>query len=226
MTTTAPTNEQRVELAITGMTCASCANRIERKLNKLDGVVATVNYATDTARVDFPASISQEDLLSAVASAGYSAAVPRKESATEAGESVDPTRSLRDRLIVSALLGIPVLLMSMIPPLQFDNWQWLALTLSSPVVVWGALPFHRATWTNLRHGAATMDTLISLGTISAYVWSLYALFLGDAGRLGMKMDFSFTITRGAGTHEIYLEVASLVTVFLLAGRYFEARAKR
>ncbi len=226
MTTTAPTNDQRVELAITGMTCASCANRIERKLNKLDGVVASVNYATETARVDFPASISQEDLLGAVAAAGYSAALPSAKESGDSTHGVDPTRSLRDRLLVSALLGFPVLLMSMIPPLQFDNWQWLALTLASPVVIWGALPFHRATWTNLRHGAATMDTLISLGTLSAYLWSLYALFLGDAGRPGMTMDFSFTIARGSGTDEIYLEVAALVTVFLLAGRYFEARAKR
>ncbi len=225
-TTAAPATDQRVELAITGMTCASCANRVERKLNKLDGVVATVNYATETARVDFPASVSQEDLLGAVAAAGYSAALPSAGPDVDAGEDHDPTRSLRNRLIVSALLGIPVLVMSMIPPLQFDNWQWLALTLASPVVIWGALPFHRATWTNLRHGAATMDTLISLGTISAYLWSLYALFLGDAGRLGMTMDFAFTIARGSGSDEIYLEVASLVTVFLLAGRYFEARAKR
>ncbi len=227
MTTTAPTDDQQVELDITGMTCASCANRIERKLNKLDGVTATVNYATEKARVAFPASVSQDDLIAAVASAGYSAAPPVLDEPSSApGEVVDPTRSLRDRLIVSSLLGVPVLLLSMIPPLQFTHWQWLALTLSSPVVIWGALPFHRATWTNARHGAATMDTLISLGTISAYLWSLYALFLGDAGQPGMTMDFAFTIARGGGSDEIYLEVASLVTVFLLAGRYFEARAKR
>ena len=225
MTVTTP--EQRVELAITGMTCASCANRIERKLNKLDGVVASVNYATETARVDFPASVSTQDLLAAVEAAGYSAALPVTAPPGQApAAETDPTRALRDRLIVSTVLGLPVLAMSMIPALQFTSWQWLALTLASPVVVWGALPFHRATWTNARHGAATMDTLISLGTISAYLWSLYALFFGDAGQPGMTMDFSFTIARGGGSDEIYLEVASLVTVFLLAGRYFEARAKR
>ncbi len=215
-----------VELEITGMTCASCANRIERKLNKLAGVTATVNYATEKARVAFPSSISQDELIATVAAAGYTAAPPSVIADASGADPVDPTRSLRDRLIVSTLLGVPVLLLSMIPPLQFTNWQWLSLALASPVVVWGALPFHRATWTNARHGAATMDTLISLGTGSAYLWSLYALFLGDAGRPGMTMDFAFTIARGSGSDEIYLEVASLVTVFLLAGRYFEARAKR
>ena len=217
---------QRVELAITGMTCASCAMRIERKLNKLDGVQATVNYATETARVDYPASISQDELVAAVEAAGYSAALPRTDDADSDAPVTDPTRALRDRLIVSAVLGIPVLLMSMIPPLQFDNWQWLALTLASPVVLWGALPFHRAAWTNARHAAATMDTLISIGTLAAWLWSLYALFFGGAGETGMTMEFSFTVARGGGTDEIYLEVAALVTVFLLAGRYFEARAKR
>ena len=224
MTTTS--QDHSVELEITGMTCASCANRIERKLNKLEGVTASVNYATEKARVAFPSTISQDELIAAVASAGYVAAPPSVSLETTGTEPADPTRSLRDRLIVSTLLGVPVLLMSMIPPLQFTHWQWLALTLASPVVVWGALPFHRATWTNARHGAATMDTLITLGTVSAYLWSLYALFFGDAGRAGMTMDFAFTIARGGGADEIYLEVASLVTVFLLAGRYFEARAKR
>jgi Cu+-exporting ATPase len=213
-----------VELDITGMTCASCANRIERKLNKLEGVTASVNYATEQARVEFPDSVSTDELIRTVEAAGYAATLPATEPAP--AEEVDPTRSLRDRLVVSALLGLPVLVLSMVPALQFDSWQWLALTLASPVVVWGALPFHRATWTNLRHGAATMDTLISVGTLSAYLWSLYALFLGDAGMPGMRMELSLTVDRGAGHDEIYLEVASVVTVFLLAGRYFEARAKR
>ncbi len=213
-----------IELDITGMTCASCANRIERKLNKLEGVTASVNYATEQAKVEYDGAITPDLLVETVAAAGYTATVPSAAPAT--AETVDPTRALRDRLIVSALLGLPVLLMSMIPPLQFTNWQWLALTLASPVVVWGALPFHRAAWTNLRHGAATMDTLISMGTLSAYLWSLWALFLGTAGEPGMMMSFSLTISRSSAEDEIYLEVASVVTVFLLAGRYFEARAKR
>ncbi len=213
-----------IDLAITGMTCASCANRIERKLNKLDGVTATVNYATEQARVEYAEGITTDTLLGAVAAAGYSAAVP---TATDPSVvEVDPTRSLRDRLIISAVLGLPVLVLSMVTPLQFTNWQWLALALASPVVVWGALPFHRAAWTNLRHGAATMDTLISMGALAAYIWSLWALFFGTAGEPGMTMHFSFTIARGEGDGDIYLEIASVVTVFLLAGRYFEARAKR
>ena len=212
-----------IELDITGMTCASCANRIERKLNKLDGVTATVNYATERAKVSYLDDVPTDLLIETVAAAGYSAALPHTEAAHD---EVDPTRGLRDRLVVSALLGFPVLVLSMVPPLQFTNWQWLALTLASPVVVWGALPFHRAAWTNLRHGAATMDTLISMGTLSAWLWSLWALFLGTAGEAGMTMHFSFTIARTSGEDEIYLEVASVVTVFLLAGRYFEARAKR
>jgi Cu+-exporting ATPase len=212
-----------IELDITGMTCASCANRIERKLNKLDGVTATVNYATEQAKVTYADDVTTDHLLETVAAAGYSAALP--DTVTVDSE-VDPTRALRDRLVVSTLLGLPVLVLSMVPPLQFTNWQWLVLTLASPVVVWGALPFHRAAWTNLRHGAATMDTLISIGTLSAYVWSLWALFFGTAGEAGMTMHFSFTIARTSGQDEIYLEVASVVTVFLLAGRYFEARAKR
>jgi Cu+-exporting ATPase len=222
---TAPTTTS-VELAISGMTCASCANRIERKLNKLDGVTASVNYATENARVEHGPDVEVQTLLDTVASAGYSAALPQPPGSDETAETVDPTRALRDRLIVSGLLGFPVLVLSMVTPLQFDNWQWLALTLASPVVVWGGLPFHRAAWTNLRHGAATMDTLISVGTISAYLWSLYALFFAGAGMPGMTMDFAFTVERGGGADEIYLEVAAVVIVFLLAGRYFEARAKR
>src|SRR5215217_7774964 len=216
---------ERVELPITGMTCASCANRIERKLNKLDGVTASVNYATERTTVDFdPAAVAPEQLVATVEAAGYQAALPAAEPAEAAPE--EATAPLRRRLVVSALLTLPLLVLAIIPPLQFDNWQWLTLTLAAPVVVWGALPFHRAAWLNLRHGSATMDTLISLGVITAFGWSLYALYLGGAGDPGMRMRFDLIPDSAGGTHEIYLEVASAVTVFMLAGRYFEARAKR
>ncbi|HEX5925699.1 MAG TPA: heavy metal translocating P-type ATPase [Baekduia sp.] len=216
-----------VELPITGMTCASCANRVERGLNKLDGVSATVNYATEKATVDFdPGSVEPAQLIAAVQAAGYEAALPPTDAPGDEGDTdaeADELAPLRTRLVLSTLLGLPVLLLSMIPPLQFDNWQWLALQLATPVALWGAWPFHRAAWVNLRHGAATMDTLISVGVLAAYGWSLYALFLGDAGMTGMTMKLSFT---SSGGDELYLETASAVTVFLLAGRYFEARAKR
>ncbi len=216
-----------VELPITGMTCASCANRIERKLNKLDGVSASVNYATEKATVDFdPAEVAPERLVEAVEAAGYQAVLPSDEPAAGT-EEVDETAPLRRRLVVSALLGVPALLLSMIPALQFDHWQWLVLQLATPVIVWGAWPFHRAAWANLRHATATMDTLISVGVLSAWLWSLYALFLGDAGTTGMKMPFDLIPNPGeAGADHLYLEVGAIVTVFLLAGRYFEARAKR
>jgi Cu+-exporting ATPase len=217
---------ERLELPITGMTCASCANRIERNLNKLDGVTATVNYATEQATVDVDGgAVSADDLIAAVRAVGYDATMPSPATAAggETDEEVDESAPLRRRLIVSALLSLPVLLLSMISPLQFDNWQWLALQLATPVVVWGAWPFHRAAWVNLRHGAATMDTLISLGVLAAFAWSMYALFLGDAGMTGMTMHLSFTASSG---DELYLETASVVTTFLLAGRYFEARSKR
>jgi Cu+-exporting ATPase len=221
------TTTEHVDLAITGMTCASCANRIERKLNKLEGVSASVNYATEQASVDFdPAQASADDLVGAVEAAGYQAAPPAGASEAETADTpADPTAALRQRLLVSVVLTVPVLVLSMVPPLQFDNWQWLCLTLAAPVVVWGALPFHRAAWANLRHGAATMDTLISVGVLTAFGWSLYALFFGDAGMTGMTMSFQLVPERGA-SDELYLEVASAVTVFLLTGRYFEARAKR
>ena len=213
---------ERVEMPITGMTCASCANRIERRLNKLDGVSAAVNYATEKATVEFDAdAVTTDELLAAVESAGYSAALPAAEPEPEA----DETAPLRRRLIASALLSLPVLLLSMIPALQFDNWQWLALQLATPVVLWGAWPFHRAAWANLRHATATMDTLVSLGVLAAWLWSLYALFIGDAGMPGMRMEIEL-IPRGGGGDEIYLETAAVVTTFILAGRYFEARAKR
>jgi P-type Cu+ transporter len=217
-------NVDHVELPITGMTCASCANRIERNLNKLDGVTAAVNYATEKATVEYDAAaVDPRELVAAVEAAGYRAVLPAAAPATEDAETPDP---LARRLVISALLTLPVLAISMIPALQFDNWQWLVLQLATPVVIWGAWPFHRAAWANLRHGAATMDTLISVGTLAAWLWSLYALFLGDAGMTGMTMPFDLWPDRDAGADQIYLEVAAAVTVFMLAGRYFEARAKR
>ncbi|MFZ0141079.1 MAG: heavy metal translocating P-type ATPase [Aeromicrobium sp.] len=215
-----------VELVISGMTCASCANRIERKLNKLDGVVATVNYATEKAKVTYPADVSPDVLVETVEQAGYGAALPRVESREGEVPEVDPTRSLRDRLLVSIVLTVPVIAMAMVPALQFTFWQWLSLTLAAPVVVWGAWPFHRAAWLNLRHGTSTMDTLISLGTLAALGWSVYALFWGTAGTPGMTHPFELTVERSDGAENIYLEAAAGVTTFILAGRYFEVRSKR
>ena len=222
---------QTVALEIGGMTCASCAARIGKRLNKIEGVDANVNYATERATITFPDTISTDELIGQIEAVGYTAVLPRSaDNAAPAGdESNDddaPDRAIRDRLIGSTLLTIPVLALSMITPLQFNSWQWLTFALAWPVVVWGAWPFHRAAWMNLRHGAATMDTLISVGTLAAFGWSVYALFWGSAGMPNMKMSFSFTIERGGGQGEIYLEVASAVTVFILAGRYFESRAKR
>lgn len=214
-----------VVLEIGGMTCASCAGRIERKLNNLDGVTATVNFATEKATVDVAGEVTPEELIEAVETAGYTAQLPAGESDDNHVED-DPTAALRTRLLVSAALTVPVVVMAMVPALQFTYWQWLSLTLAAPVVVWGALPFHRAAWTNLRHGAATMDTLISMGTIAAFGWSLYALFWGTAGTPGMTHPFSLSISHSDGTGNIYLEVAAGVTTFILAGRYFEARSKR
>ncbi|MCW2990252.1 MAG: copper-translocating P-type ATPase [Solirubrobacterales bacterium] len=212
------------ELPITGMTCASCANRIERKLNKLDGVTASVNYATERATVDYDAAVvAPEQLVEQVQAAGYQAVLPGSEAASAATDAGDDLAPLRNRLILSALLGFPTLLLSMISALQFDRWQWLVLQLATPVVLWGAWPFHKAAWVNLRHGAATMDTLISVGVLSAYLWSLYALFLGDAGLPGMRMTLSLS---ASGSDEMYLEIGAVVTTFVLAGRYFEARSKR
>ncbi|WP_375431819.1 heavy metal translocating P-type ATPase [uncultured Friedmanniella sp.] len=220
----------QVELAIGGMTCASCAARIEKRLNRLGGVTATVNYATEKARVDFPATVSAEDLVAAVEQAGYTAALPPPspvdDAVTTAEPTEDPLRLLQQRLLICAVLTVPVLATAMVPALQFPNWQWLSLMLAAPVVVWGAWPFHRAAWTNLRHGATTMDTLISLGTLAAFGWSLYALFFGTAGMTGMRHPFAWTLTRGDGAGNIYLEAATGVTTFLLAGRYVEARSKR
>ncbi|MFC8042823.1 heavy metal translocating P-type ATPase [Nocardia sp. NPDC057353] len=223
-----PPATDRVELVIGGMTCASCANRIEKKLNKIDGVTATVNYATEKASIESTGTVTAEELIATVEQAGYTAVLPQPVAApTEHTPATDdPAESLRTRLLVSLALTVPVIAMAMIPALQFDNWQWLSLTLAAPVVVWGALPFHRAALTNLRHGAATMDTLVSIGTSAAFAWSLYALFWGTAGMPGMTHPFEFTIARTDGTGNIYLEAAAGVTTFILAGRYFEARAKR
>ena len=238
MTTTTPdqlADAQSVELVIGGMTCASCAARIEKKLNKLDGVTATVNYSTEKAKVTYVGAVTPQELVATVEATGYTAALPVPKAASAGrttaddiaeGEKDDEVSSLRQRLVISAVLSLPVLLMSMIPVLQFDNWQWLSLTLASPVVVWGALPFHRAAFTNARHRAATMDTLISVGVSAAWLWSLWALFLGGAGMTGMRMSFNLLPSRSDGTAHIYLEAASVVTVFILAGRYFEATAKK
>ncbi|MFI6656839.1 heavy metal translocating P-type ATPase [Streptomyces sp. NPDC050523] len=219
-----------VELLIGGMTCASCAARVEKKLNRMDGVTATVNYATEKARITYPAGIQVADLIATVVKTGYSAEEPpppQPEPAAAQEAPQDPElASWRRRFTVSALLALPVVLLSMVPALQFDDWQWLALTLAAPVVVWGGLPFHRAAWTNARHGAATMDTLVSVGTLAAFGWSLWALFLGDAGMPGMRDEFSFTVSRTDGASTIYLEVAAGVVAFILLGRYLEARSKR
>jgi len=226
-----------LELDIGGMTCASCANRIERKLNKVPGVAATVNYATEKARIHASTALEARDLIAVVEATGYTASVPAPPQTDAAAngaasggvatESADAAAaSLLRRLIISASLALPVVVLSMVPAFQFANWQWLALTLAAPVAVWGAWPFHRAAFINARHGAATMDTLISVGVIAAFAWSLYALFFGTAGLPGMHMNFTFFADPHAGAQELYLEVAAAVTVFILAGRYAEARAKR
>jgi Cu+-exporting ATPase len=217
-----------IELQIGGMTCASCAMRIEKKLNKLDGVQASVNYATEKAQVTARADLDPQTLIAEVEKTGYTATLPAPEQGNGKREpSADAELTgLRQRLIVSAVLTVPVVLLAMVPAWQFTYWQWLSLTLAAPVVVWGAWPFHRAAWANLRHGAATMDTLISVGTLAAFAWSVYALFLGTAGMPGMVHPFELTVRSGDGSANIYLEVAAGVTTFVLAGRYFEKRSKR
>jgi Cu+-exporting ATPase len=222
----------QVELAIGGMTCASCAARIEKKLNRLDGVTATVNYATEKAKVSFTGDVTPADLVATVEKTGYTATLPEPPKADtgaeqpETAEADDHVLRLRQRLVVSVVLTVPVIAMAMVPALQFTYWQWLSLTLAAPVVVWGAWPFHRAAWTNLRHGTSTMDTLVSMGTLAALAWSLYALFWGTAGEPGMTHPFELTVARTDGSGNIYLEAAAGVTTFILAGRYFEARSKR
>ncbi|WP_309030976.1 heavy metal translocating P-type ATPase, partial [Streptomyces alfalfae] len=222
------------------MTCASCSSRIEKKLNRMEGVTASVNLATEKARVEYAEGVTVADLIALVEKLGYSAEEivppppePDRESEPSSGHAPPPTTAditepdtLRRRLVVSALLSLPVVLLAMIPALQFDNWQWLSLTLAAPVVVWGGLPFHRAAATNLRHGAATMDTLVSIGTLAAFGWSLWALFVGDAGMPGMRHGFAFTAEPGDGASTIYLEVAAGVVTFILLGRWLEARSKR
>nr|WP_068493167.1 heavy metal translocating P-type ATPase [Pseudoclavibacter helvolus] len=212
------------------MTCASCAMRIEKKLNKLEGVTASVNYATEKARVHAPEGLDPQSLIDEVEKTGYTAVLPVPEQHSAEGTTVGDTdpelTSLRQRLIGSIALAVPVIVLAMVPAFQFTHWQWASLALASPVIVWGAWPFHRAAWLNLRHGSATMDTLISVGTIAAFVWSLYALFFGTAGEAGMKHPFEFTIAPSDGAANIYLEVAAGVTMFVLAGRYFEKRSKR
>nr|WP_329065144.1 heavy metal translocating P-type ATPase [Streptomyces sp. NBC_01429] len=247
-----------VELIIGGMTCASCAARVEKKLNRMDGVEATVNYATEKAKVSYRGEdVGVQDLIATVEATGYTATEPapvhpsptRGATHSTADSTADGTpgntpggapdgttdaevarerelKTLRERLLTAVVLSVPVIAMAMIPALQFDNWQWLSLTLAAPVVVYAGWPFHRAAWTNARHGAATMDTLISVGTSAAFLWSLWALFFGTAGMPGMSHPFELTISRGDGAGNIYLEAAAGVTMFILAGRYFEVRAKR
>ncbi|WP_151771632.1 heavy metal translocating P-type ATPase [Streptomyces abyssomicinicus] len=237
MATTVPDTAE-VELAIGGMTCASCAARIEKKLNRMEGVTATVNYATEKAKVTFRQDLAVTDLIATVEATGYTARAPRPEPAPGAasgddggtdragGATEDELRPLRQRLVTAVALAVPVVAMAMLPALQFTYWQWLSLTLAAPVVTYAAWPFHRAAFTNARHGAATMDTLISVGTTAAFLWSLWALFLGTAGTPGMTHPFELTIARSDGAGNIYLEAAAGVTAFILAGRYFEARSKR
>ncbi|MFH9562308.1 heavy metal translocating P-type ATPase [Streptomyces globisporus] len=235
MTTTVD-DRAEVELAIGGMTCASCAARIEKKLNRMDGVSATVNYATEKAKVAFGDGVGVPDLIATVEATGYTAREPRPDPVRsgaadgEGGRAEDEERAglrvLRQRLVTAVVLSVPVIAMAMVPAWQFEYWQWLSLTLAAPVVTYAAWPFHRAAFTNARHGAATMDTLISLGTTAAFLWSLWALFFGTAGMPGMTHGFELTIARSDGAGNIYLEAAAGVTAFILAGRYFETRSKR
>jgi Cu+-exporting ATPase len=221
-----------VELAIGGMTCASCAARVEKKLNRMDGVEATVNYATEKAKISYRGdAVSVRDLIATVEATGYTAAEPppprtRAEPGDGGAAPQDELRPLRQRLITAVALSVPVVAMAMVPALQIEYWQWLSLTLAAPVVTYAAWPFHRAALTNARHGAATMDTLVSVGTSAAFLWSLWALFFGTAGEPGMTHGFELTIARTDGAGNIYLEAAAGVTAFILAGRYFEARSKR
>lgn len=218
---------QSVDLYIGGMTCTSCATRIENKLNRLPGVEATVNYAIDTATLSLSGETSVAEAIAAIEGTGYTAELPHEQDSEPVAAGPDSElERLRQRLVISAVLAAPVVLLSMIPLLQFENWQWLALALASPVAVWGAWPFHRAAWLNARHGAATMDTLISVGVLAAFGWSLYALFFGMAGQAGMTMTMDGVFSQRGGSADIYLEVAAAVTVFILAGRYFEVRAKQ
>lgn len=240
-----PSVREQVELGVTGMTCTSCSSRVERKLNKLNGAEAVVNFATESARVEFdPTLVTTQELIDVIRATGYDAFVSRAELASDAPSATDKAaqsdfdassaqdrarreheEDLKHRVIVSAALAVPVMVLSMVPALQFTYWQWATLTLAAPVYVWGGWPFHRAAVMNLRHGAFTMDTLISMGTTAAFIWSLCALFLGDAGVPGTHMHMSLTAHAHGGLSQIYLETASMVIVFLLLGRWFEERAK-
>ncbi|HLU29169.1 MAG TPA: heavy metal translocating P-type ATPase [Glycomyces sp.] len=232
-----------IDLDITGMTCSSCAARIEKKLNRVEGCEATVNFATERARVEVSEGVSADDLIDVVKKTGYGASRVAPEPTAEPGghsghdhrqtghdhaavADDDELRALRQRAIGSLLLAGPVILLSMIPALQFEYWQWLCLTLAAPVVVWGGWPFHRVAAINLRHGAANMDTLVSMGTLAAFGWSLWALFLGDAGEAGMSEGFSLTASAGEAASNTYLEAAAGVTAFVLLGRFLEHRSKR
>ncbi|MCW4385922.1 heavy metal translocating P-type ATPase [Salinibacterium sp. SYSU T00001] len=226
MTVASPTALIDLDLRVEGMTCASCANRIEKRLNKLEGVEASVNYATEKASVRMPPAFDPQVLLDEIEKAGYRGELPETTESEPSDERDPEVESLRSRLIASTVLALPVVVLAMVPAWQFTYWQWLSLTLAAPVVVWGGLPFHRATWTNLRHGAVTMDTLITVGTASALAWSVYALFFGHAGMPGMTHSFDFSLAPDSGGGDIYLEVAAAVTVFVLAGRYAEKRSKR
>ncbi|RZU53189.1 Cu+-exporting ATPase [Krasilnikovia cinnamomea] len=226
-----PTAPNQIELSIGGMTCASCASRIEKKLNRMDGVTATVNYATEKASVRYADAVTPQQLIDTVEKTGYTAAVPPPPRPAGDGPGqqehpADELQALRTRLWVSIVLSVPVVALAMVPAWQFTYWQWLSLTLAAPVVVYGGLPFHKAAWTNLRHGAATMDTLVSMGTLAAFGWSVWALFFGTAGTPGMTHPFELTIAATDASGAIYLEAAAGVTTFILAGRYFEARSKR
>jgi Cu+-exporting ATPase len=225
------TGTREIEIAVGGMTCSSCANRVEKKLNRLDGVTATVNYATETAHVIVPADVSNDLLVATVEATGYTARIPTPEDIDDTLGQDYSGDELRRRLIGSAVLTVPVALLSMVPALQFDWWNWVVLALATPVVTWGAWPFHRAAVVNARHGASTMDTLVSVGISAAFLWSLWAMLLGGSGDPGMRMEMTLLPASGAGEGgmqhpELYFEVAAAVTTFLLAGRYAEHKAKR
>ena len=239
MSTRSDSATRDMDLALIGMTCAACANRIERGLNKLDGVTASVNYATGTAHVAVAPGVTIDDIVRKVHDIGYEAVAPKApgdvaaaddDGRTEAERAADAeVADLRTRFWVSFSLALPVVLISMIPALQFPYWQWLCFALASPVVVWGAWPFHRAAWRSARHGAATMDTLISMGCLAAYLWSVWALFRGGAGLPTYTMTESIVPSlqrRTTAMPDVYLEVAAALPVFILAGRWFEAKAKK
>lgn len=217
-----------IDLDITGMTCASCANRIEKKLNKQEGVTATVNYATEKAHIETGegAAADADSYIAIVEKLGYGGSVPKPEKPAGDDPAAKELRGLKRRLVVAIALATPVILLAMIPPLQFDYWQWISFALATPVILWAGWPFHKATWVNLKHGAATMDTLITVGTSAAYLWSLYALFFGHAGEPGMRHGWSILNHAGDPMGDIYFEVAAGVVTFVLAGRYFEKRSKQ